>query len=98
MEDIKQLAGKITEQLTRLAKSSAVMSKPISSGERHLVPLCELSLAFGSGGGTGEAKGDDAGAGSAKGKGGGAAGGAKATPVAVLIVDEQGVRIQTLDA
>ena len=98
MEDIKQLANKITEQLTSLARGSAVMSKPISAGDRHLVPLCELSLAFGSGGGTGEAKGDDAGTGAARGTGGGAAGAAKATPVAVLIVDEQGVRIQALDA
>ncbi|MBN1611518.1 MAG: hypothetical protein JW940_33095 [Polyangiaceae bacterium] len=97
MEDIRQLAGKITERLTALARSSAVMSKPISAGERHLVPLCELSVAFGSGGGGGEAQGDDAGTGAAKGIGGGAAGAAKATPVAVLIVDEQGVRIQALD-
>jgi uncharacterized spore protein YtfJ len=96
MEPIKQLAGKTTEYLTHLAKSGAVMSKPISAGDRHLVPLCELVLAFGSGGGTGEAQGDDAGAGAAKGEGGGAAGAAKTTPVAVLIIDEQGARIQAL--
>jgi uncharacterized spore protein YtfJ len=97
MEDIKHLAGKITERLTALAKSSAVMSKPISAGDRHLVPLCELSIGFGSGGGAGEAHADDAGAGAGKGVGGGAAGAAKATPVAVLVVDEQGVRVQALD-
>jgi uncharacterized spore protein YtfJ len=96
MEQIRELAGKTSEYLARLAKGSSVMSKPISAGDRHLVPLCELSLAFGSGGGIGEAQGDDAGAGAGKGEGGGAAGAAKATPVAVLIIDEQGAHIQAL--
>lgn len=98
MEDILKLADKVSQRLAHLAESSAVIAKPVSVGGRHVVPLCELSLAFGSGGGIGEGEGPDPGAGKNEGKGGAAGGAAKATPVALLIIDEDGVRLQGLGA
>ena len=38
-----------------LAAGNAVVSKSISVGGRHVIPLCELCLAFGAGGGRGPA-------------------------------------------
>ena len=98
MDDIVRLAEKVSQRLSRLAESSAVITEPVSIGGRHVVPLCELSLAFGSAGGVGEGESADPGSGTNEGKGGGAGGAAKATPVALIVIDEQGIRLQGLGA
>ena len=92
MKKISELFEKLSGRLENLAKSNAVVAKPISVGDRHVIPLCELGVGFGGGGGMGEA--DDKQSG--KGVGGGAGGGAKATPVAVIVVDGESVRIERL--
>ena len=71
-----------------------MVGKPVSVGDRHVVALCELSLAFGGCGGSG---GFDVKPGKArKGVGGGAGGGAKAKPVAVLVVEGGKARLERL--
>ena len=95
MQFIKQLLKSLTEKLDGMVKAKAVVAKPISVGDRHVVPLCELGMAFGGAGGTGEgedAKSKDGG----KGTGGGAGGGAKAVPVAVLVVEDGQARIEMI--
>jgi uncharacterized spore protein YtfJ len=96
MEHIKRLAQQTSQRLRQLVTSNAVVSKPITQGDRHVIPLCELGLALAGGGGIGEAEADLQFRGQGKGEGGGAGGGAKVSPIAVLIVDAQGVRIQQL--
>jgi uncharacterized spore protein YtfJ len=95
MNDVKAVIAMIGERLKKLAQSNAVVSKPISFGDRHVLPLCELSIGFGAGGGTseGEANQDKS---SGQGSGGGVGGAAKAAPMAVVIVDGKDVRIETL--
>jgi uncharacterized spore protein YtfJ len=95
MNEVKNVISMIGERLKKLAQSNAVVAKPISFGDRHVLPLCELKMGFGGGGGTGE----DAGGGeqaNGQGTGGGTAGSAKATPVAVVVVDGNQVRIESL--
>jgi DegV family protein with EDD domain len=75
----------VSERLTKLARGNAVVAKPLSVGDRHIVPLCELSLAVAGGGGSGESL--EEGPESGSGTGGGAGGAAKANPVAILVVD-----------
>jgi len=97
MEDINELFQAVSERLTKMAQANAVVSKPISVGDRHVIPLCELSMGFGGGGGEAEGEGQSPdGAGSGVGQGGGAGGGAKAGPVAVIVVDEGKVRVEKL--
>jgi uncharacterized spore protein YtfJ len=96
MEDVKRLAQETSQRLRGLVTNNAMVSKPISQGDRHVIPLCELGLALVGGGGTGEADVDAEVRGQGKGEGVGAGGGAKVTPIAVLIVDAKGVRIQQL--
>ncbi len=98
MKEIKELLGSLSERLARLASGNAVVSRPISVGERHVVPLCELSLGFGAMGGSGEALDveGEGGSGSGKGQGAGAGGGAKASPVAVVIIEDGAIRVQSL--
>jgi len=94
MKHVKDLIGTVSERLERLAKGNAVVSKPISLGDRHVVPLCELSVGFGGGGGKGEGEGDAEGP--MAGTGVAVGGGAKAAPVAVLVIENGKVRIETL--
>jgi uncharacterized spore protein YtfJ len=95
MNDTKDVISMIRNRLKKLAQSNAVVSRPISMGDRHVLPLCELGMGFGGGGGTGEDTGDKA-QNKGQGTGGGSAGSAKATPVAVIVVDGNQVRIETL--
>ena len=95
MNDIKTVISMIRDRLKKLAQSNAVVSRPISVGDRHVLPLCELSMGFGGGGGTGEDTGGKE-ENKGQGTGGGTAGTAKATPIAVIVVDGNQVRIETL--
>lgn len=96
MQHVKKLLETLSERFDDLAKGNAVVAKKVSVGDRHVIPLCELSLGFGGGGGTGEGSDEDESLGSGKGSAEGGGGGAKATPVAVIIVDGGKVRIQSL--
>ena len=95
MEQIKNLLAALSQHFEELARANAVVAKPISMGERHVVPLCELGLAIGGAGGLGEGKASQ-GEPPPKGLGGGAGGGAKAAPIAVLVVDGDEVRLEKI--
>lgn len=97
MEDIDKLFEAVSERLTKMARANAVVAKPISVGDRHVIPLCELSMGFGGGGGAAEGEGETKeGAGAGEGQGGGAGGGAKAGPVAVVVIDQGKVRVEKI--
>ena len=91
--DVKKIISMIGERLKTMAKDNAIASQPISVGNRHVLPLCELSLSFGGGGGTSEGveSGEQQ---NGQGRGSGVGGSAKAVPVAVVVVDGNDVRIE----
>ena len=95
MNEVKNIIAMISDRLKKMAQGNAVVSKPISFGDRHVLPLCELSLGFGGAGGTGEDMSNSEHSGGT-GTGGGTGGGAKATPVAVIVVEGKNVRIESL--
>ena len=99
MEQLKNLLEMLSQRIDRLASGNAVVAKTISVGDRHIIPLCELSIGLGGGGGVGEGEGvsTDAGPVSGKGKGGGAGGGGKASPVAVVVIDKGKVRLAKIE-
>lgn len=92
MEQVKNLIALLSAQLKKVAASNAVVAKPISVGDRHVIPLCELGLSFGGGGGSGEGK--SKGGESGQGAGAAAGGGAKASPVAVVVIEGNKVRLE----
>ena len=98
MKHIQDLLSSISGHLGKLAEGNAVVSKTLSVGDRHVIPLCELSMGFGGGGGVGEGseKPEKDGASGGTGTGGGAGGGAKANPVAVVVIDGGKVRVESL--
>lgn len=95
MKDTEKLFESVAPRLEALVKSNAVVGKPIAVNGRYAVPLVELSLGLGGGGGGGSGLDPTHGM-HGEGHGGAAAGGAKATPVAVLVVEENQVRITPL--
>lgn len=95
MNDVKGIISMISERLKKIAQSNAVVTKPVSFGDHHVLPMCELKLGFAGGGATGEDRGGGEQSGG-QGTGGVAGGSAKATPIAVIVVDGQNVRIESL--
>jgi uncharacterized spore protein YtfJ len=92
MEGVKRILDIVRGRLSGAALKDAVVSKPISVADRHVLVLSEVSYGFGAGGGSGDEKGKKA----TRGSGGGGGGGAKASPVAVLVVDGGKVRLEKL--
>jgi uncharacterized spore protein YtfJ len=98
MKHVGEILESLSQQLRTLAQGNAVVAKPLVVGDRHLIPLCQLSMGMGAGGGIGEGDADEAaGYAGGKGVGGGAGGGAKVAPVAVVVVDGDDVRLEILD-
>ena len=91
MEQIGELFKALRAHMEKMVRANAVVGRAVSVGDRHAIPLCELSLAFGGGGGSGELPGSKD---QQKGQGGGAGGGAKAAPIAVLVVDNGKARLE----
>lgn len=94
MRQVKELFEAVTARLKALTLRNAVVARPVSVGERHVVTLCELSVGFGGIGGQGEGQDDAQGGG--KGFGGGAGGRARVCPVAVLVIEQGKVRLEHL--
>lgn len=95
MKEVKNIISLIAGRLKELAKENAVATTPISDGERHVLPLCELAISFGGGGGLGENMEEEQEKKPSKGIGGGAGGSARAVPVAVVVSDKNGVSLKT---
>jgi uncharacterized spore protein YtfJ len=95
MENIEEILKVVSEELGGLVNGDAVLGSPVKLGEATVYPVSLVSLGMGGGGGEGEtsAPGD---ARSDKGVGGGSAGGARACPVAVLVVTAAGVKVLPL--
>jgi len=51
LQQVKALFAAVSERLTLLTRRNAVVAKPVTVGERHIITLCELRLGFGGGGG-----------------------------------------------
>lgn len=94
MDYLESMIERLSERLKRVAAANAVVAKPVSVGDQHVVTLCELGLSFvgASGGGEGSARERESGTGA----GAAAGGGAKANPVALLVVEGDQVRLERI--
>lgn len=89
MEDVERLLATSVKELERILSSKTVVGEPITVGEATIIPLSSVGFAFGAGGGTGTGPGKIG-----QGTGGGTGGGGGIKPVAVLIIDKQGVHLE----
>lgn len=90
MKDIENLFGKAIGEIERMLNTKTVVGEPITVEGNTLIPL--ISVGFGFGVGAGEGTDPKKGGGA----GGGAGGGGGVKPVALVIINKEGVRVETV--
>jgi len=90
MEDIENLFDKAVTEIERMLNTKTVVGEPITVEGTTLIPLVNIGFGFGVGGG----KGSEPNKGS--GQGGGTGGGGGVKPVAVVVVNADGVRVEPI--
>jgi uncharacterized spore protein YtfJ len=95
MEDVQNLAKTTIGEIEKILNTKTVVGEPITVRDIIMIPLITTGFAFGAGGGSGkgEAKTQQ---GMGEGTGSGTGGGAFVKPTAIIIIDSQGVRIETV--
>jgi uncharacterized spore protein YtfJ len=94
MEDVERLLKTAMGEVERMLNTRTVVGEPIIIEGNTLIPL--VSLGFGIGAGGGDGSGTMKGAASGKGKGAGTAGGGGVKPVAMIIINKDGVRLEPI--
>lgn len=93
----QQAANELMGKLFDITKPDVVFSQPVEAGEATIITASEhtvgLGVGYGGGGGTETADGEG---GSGFGGGGGGGGGTMARPVAAIIVEPSGVRVEPI--
>ena len=90
MENIENLFDKNVGEIERLLNTKTVVGEPIKVEGNTLIPLVNVGFGFGVGGGEGtEPK-------KGSGHGGGTGGGGGVKPVALIVINEDGVRVEPI--
>ncbi len=92
MSMVESLTKTTLEEIERVLTTRTVVGEPITIEGRTLIPLICVGFGFGAGGGSGKGEAKQKGEGEA----GGTAGGAWVKPIAVIILDKDGVRIEPI--
>jgi uncharacterized spore protein YtfJ len=94
MEDVEQLLKTAMGEVERMLNTKTVVGEPITVEGNTLIPLVSLGFGIGAGGGggSGTMKSGDTG----EGKGAGTGGGGGVKPVAMIIINKDGVRLEPI--
>lgn len=90
MQDVENLFDKAVGEIERMLNTKTVVGEPIVIEGNTLIPLVNVGFGFGAGGG--EGKEPEKGSG----QGGGTGGGGGVKPVALVIVNDSGVRVEPI--
>ena len=90
MSDVENIFNTTINEIESMLKTKTVVGEPITVEGNTLIPLVSVGFGFGAGGG----EGTDPKHGSGTGSGTGGGGGVK--PVALIIVNKDGVRVETI--
>ena len=92
MDEVQALYQSSIEEMEKLLSSKSVIGEPIVVDGNTIIPILSIGFGFGAGGGTGKGKNGPGGEGS----GGGTGGGGGVKPVAVIIVNKDGVKVEPI--
>jgi len=92
MEDVEKLVKTTLGEIEKVLGTKTVVGEPITVEGTTLIPLISVGFGFGAGGGSGKAEAKQSG----EGAGGGTGGGAGVKPIAVIIIDKSGTRIESI--
>lgn len=88
MADVQQIAKTTLEELEKALTSKTVVGESIVVGGNTIIPLVSVGFGFGAGSAVDKSPG--------KGEGGGTGGGGGVKPVAVIVINDDGVRLETI--
>ncbi len=91
MEEVEKLLKNSVEEMERLLSAKTVVGEPLTVEGNTVVPLLSVGFGFGAGGGSGKGKKDGH---DGEGGGSGTGGGGGVKPVAVIIINKDGVRVE----
>ncbi len=92
MEAVENLVKATLGELEKALTTKTVVGDPITIEGHTLIPLISVGVGFGAGAGEGKGEGKRMGTGS----GGGTGGGGWVRPMALVIIDKDGVRVETV--
>ena len=92
MEIVENLVKTSLAEIEKVLTTRTVVGEPITVEGATLIPLVSVGFGFGAGGGEGKGEAKQKG----EGAGGGTGGGAFVKPIAVVIIDKEGVRIEPI--
>lgn len=88
---LKENIEAMVSHLEKMVQAKTVVGEPIESNGKTIIPFISVRVGFGAGGGEGNAPQQGVG----KGEGGGA--GLNISPTALLVTDESGVQVYSLN-
>ena len=94
MEETQNLVKTSMDGIRGMLSAERVVGEPIVVGGNTIIPL--VSVGFGFGVGSGSGKGGKSEKETGEGRGGGTGGGGGVKPVALIIVNEEGVRVEAI--
>ena len=94
MEDVDKLLKSAMGEIERMLNTKTVVGEPMTIEGNTLIPLVSVGFGFGAGGGSGSGKMKSGDAG--EGAGGGTAGGGGVKPIALIIINSDGVRMEPI--
>ena len=92
MEQVNDLVKTSVGEIEKLLSARAVVGDALTVGEATVIPLLSIGFCFGAGGGSGKGEAKQKG----EGMGGGTVGAGGVKPIAVIIVDKGGVRVEPI--
>ena len=90
MMDVEKLFGTAVNEIERMLNTKTVVGDPITIEGNTLIPLISVGFGFGVGGGEGTDSSKCAGV------GGGTGGGGGVKPLALIVINKDGVRIEPI--
>jgi uncharacterized spore protein YtfJ len=91
MEEVQNLVKVSLGEIERILSTKSVVGEPMTVEDNTIIPLVSIGFAFGAGGGSGKGRKEQG-----EGIGGGTGGGGGIKPVAVIVVNKEGVRIEPM--
>jgi uncharacterized spore protein YtfJ len=92
MDDVEKLVRTTLGEIEKVLDSKTVVGEPIVIEGTTLIPLMSVGFGFAAGGGSGKGETKE----TAEGGGSGSGGGAGVRPIAIIVIDKEGVRIEPI--
>jgi uncharacterized spore protein YtfJ len=90
MDNLQDLVKSTLNEIEKILNTKSVIGEPVKTEGATIIPLVQLGFGFGIGSGSGKAPKTAQGEGS----GGGVGAGGGVRPVAMIVIDKNGVRIE----